>query len=75
MRVSNVARELETACKNEAFDVVPLFLTVLVAEYAAAERLLKTERSARLSPPVMAQSGRYARVNDRSGDRVSASSF
>ena len=45
VRVGAVARELETACKTGAIDVLPLFLTALSAEYAAAERLLQAERN------------------------------
>lgn len=50
IRVGEIAKELEIACKGGALEVVPLFLTVLMAEYAAAAGLLKAEQSALHSP-------------------------
>jgi HPt (histidine-containing phosphotransfer) domain-containing protein len=45
-RVSEIAKALETAGKNNTIDVCPLFLTALSAEHTAAERLLRDECAA-----------------------------
>lgn len=45
-RVSEVARDVETAGRNKAVESCPMLLMALSAEYAAAERLLIAERAA-----------------------------
>jgi HPt (histidine-containing phosphotransfer) domain-containing protein len=56
VRVAEIAKELEIAGKSGTLEVVPMFLTVLSAEYAAAAGLLKAEQSAVQSPRVAAPS-------------------
>ena len=50
IRVAEIAKELEMAGRSGVLDVVPLFLTALTAEYAAAEGLLQAECRAPQSP-------------------------
>lgn len=40
-RVSEIAKEMEKAARNQAVDACPSFLTALTAEQAVAERLLR----------------------------------
>jgi HPt (histidine-containing phosphotransfer) domain-containing protein len=49
-RVADIAKEIEMAGKSGTLAVVPMFLTVLSAEYAAAEGLLQAECRAQQSP-------------------------
>lgn len=49
-RVSEIAREIETAGKSQAADACRMLLTAITAEYAAAERLLIAERAAVSKP-------------------------
>lgn len=51
-KVAAVAKELEMAGRSGTIDMVPLFLTALTAEYAAAEGLLQAECRALQSPCV-----------------------
>jgi HPt (histidine-containing phosphotransfer) domain-containing protein len=72
-RVGEIAKELEMACKSGTLQVLPLFLTALTAEYAAAERLLKAECVAPQSPPAAERSMQhYFSTPDLGDRRVSA---